>query len=198
MDAEPSRKSSLQPPGAAASLPRAPAVLLLIDFINTLQFPGVEGPTPAALVAARAAARLKRRLRAQGVPAIYANDNYGQWRSEFGALCAHCKTLPGEAGAIARVLAPRRNDLAVLKPRHSAFLGTPLELILEQMHARRLILAGLATDICVPLTATDAHLRGCRLWIPADCTVAECTDAKQSSLAYMKRVLKADIRPTKA
>lgn len=192
MNAEPSKKNSFRLAGNAQGLPRARSVLLLVDFINTLQFEGAEDLAPGALQAARATAQLKRRL--QGIPAIYANDNYGQWRSEFGELCAACCKLPREAGQIARLLAPRKADLAILKPRHSAFLGTPLELLLAQMHTQRIILVGLAADICVQLTAMDAHLRGYRLWIPGDCTAAEDPGNKEASLEYMRRVLKADIR----
>jgi len=194
MKAEPSKKSSLPLAGNAQGLPRARSVLLLVDFINTLQFEGAENLAPGALLAARATVKLKRHLRAQGIPALYANDNYGQWRSEFGELCAACRKLPREAGQIARLLAPGPADLAILKPRHSAFLGTPLELLLAQMHTQRIILVGLAADICVQLTAMDAHLRGYRLWVPGDCTAAENPQDKRASLDYMRRVLKADIR----
>jgi nicotinamidase-related amidase len=86
----------------------------------------------------------------------------------------------------------------LLKPRHSAFLGTPLELLLSQMQVRRLIIVGLAADICIQLTAMDAHLRGYRMWIPADCTAAESPAAKQAALDYMQRILRADIRPSAA
>jgi nicotinamidase-related amidase len=65
------------------------------------------------------------------------------------------------------------------------------------MHTDTLVLAGLATDICIQLTAMDASLRGFKLWVPPDCTAAESPAFKRLSLAYMARVLDADLRPSR-
>ena len=184
--------------GAGAALPHSATVLLLVDFVNPLDFDGGERLAGPALAAARATARLKARMARDGVATIYANDNSGVWRSEFSDIRAWCEGLPGEAGEIARLLAPSPDDLAMLKPRHSAFFGTPLDLVLTQMHARTLVIAGLAADICVHLTAMDASLRGYKLWVPADCTAAESKAACRQSLAYMERVLHADTRASTA
>ena len=124
---------------------------------------------------------------------MYANDNYGTWRSQFSDVLNYCKGLPGEAGEIAQLLAPAECDLSILKPRHSGFYATPLELLLTQMHAHELIVVGLSADMCVQLTAMDAYLRGYSVWAPADCTAAETTERKREALAYIERVFKADI-----
>lgn len=90
---------------------------------------------------------------------------------------------------------PARNprsatDLTILKPRHSAFYASPLELLLVEMGARELVICGLATDMCVQLTAMDAFLREFQAWVPSDCTAAESAGAKKNSLLYMRDVLK--------
>jgi nicotinamidase-related amidase len=56
---------------------------------------------------------------------------------------------------------------------HSAFYGSPLDILLDKMGTRSLIVAGLATNICVQLTAMDGFLRGLKMHVPADCTAAE-------------------------
>jgi len=190
----PRRPKSAIGGGSGAALSPSPTVLLLVDFINPLDFPGAEDLAPRAMQAAKATAKLKSRLERDGVVCIYANDNYGIWRSEFRDIRAMCEASPGTAGELARTLAPAEHDLAILKPRHSAFFGTPLDLMLTQMHTKSLVIAGLATDICVQLTAMDASLRGYKLWIPSDCTAAESEPAKHEALQYLKRVLKADTR----
>lgn len=190
----PRRPKSAIGSGSGAALSPSPTVLLLVDFINPLDFPGSENLAMSAVPAARATAKLKSRLARDGVVCIYANDNYGIWRSEFRDIRAMCEASPGATGELARALAPGERDLAILKPRHSAFFGTPLDLMLTQMHTKSLVIAGLAADICVQLTAMDASLRGYRLWIPSDCTAAESEQAKHDALQYVKRVLKADIR----
>ena len=169
-------------------------VLLLVDVINPLDFDGAEKIAASAESAARAIARLKARLGQAGVTTIYANDNYGQWKSDFRDLLASCQRRTGASASLANLLAPRADDLVILKPRQSAFFATPLDLLLTQMHTRELVIAGIAVDICVQLTAMDANLRGYRLWIPSDCTAAESPALKAASLGYMRRVLKADTR----
>jgi nicotinamidase-related amidase len=185
-------------PLTPARLPRSPRVLLLVDFINPFNFPGSEALAPAAVAAARAAAGLKERLAARGVATIYANDNYGVWQSDFHSLVSACLGLGGAPGEIARLLYPQARDITILKPRHSAFYASPLELLLTEMHAKELVICGVATDMCVQITAGDAFLREYPCWVPSDCTAAESPHAKKTSLAYMASVLKCDVRPSKS
>ncbi|GAB3647033.1 cysteine hydrolase [Ramlibacter alkalitolerans] len=181
-----------------AKVPRSPRVLILIDYINPLNFPGAEKLAKPALTAARATVRLRDVLQAQKVAVIYANDNYGAWQSDFQALVAQCCARDDISGEIARLIAPRPRDITLLKPRHSAFFCSALELLLTEMGARELILAGLATDMCVQMTAADAFLRGYEgVWVPSDCTAAETPQAKTASLKYMKDVLKCDVRSSR-
>jgi nicotinamidase-related amidase len=180
----------------ATRLPSSQRVLLLVDFITALDFPDSEKLAAPALAAARATADLKQGLRHQGVAAIYANDNYGVWQSDFHSLVSRCLGLPGEPAEIARVLYPQADDLTILKPRHSAFYASPLELLLAEMDTRELVICGLATDMCVQLTAADAFLREYRVWVPSDCTAAETGAAKEQALEYMASVLKCDVRPS--
>jgi nicotinamidase-related amidase len=179
-------------------LRRSGTVLLLVDFVNPLDFSGAERIARPAVAAARRTARLKARLTARGVQAIYANDNFGAWRSEFSRLVESCRQRPGPSRRLVELLAPAPADIAVLKPRHSAFFATPLAVLLAQLGARRLVVAGLAADVCVLFTASDAFLRGFRLWIPADCVAAESAERKRAALAFMARVLKADIRASRS
>ena len=180
----------------ADDLPRSRTVLLLIDFINPLDFPQAEDLAATAVEAAQATSALKSALRKAGVPAIYANDNYGGWQSDFQSLVARCAAGKGASAQMARLLRPQSGDLTILKPRHSAFLGSPLDLLLSRMHAKEIIITGLATDICVQLTAMDGFLREYQLKVPADCTAAESAEYKKQSIAYMERVLKCDVSPS--
>jgi nicotinamidase-related amidase len=58
-------------------------VLLLIDVINDLDFPGSLALVRQAEPMATRLARLKRRAVHAGIPVVYVNDNFGQWRSDF-------------------------------------------------------------------------------------------------------------------
>jgi nicotinamidase-related amidase len=175
-------------------LPVCDRVLLLVDFINPLDFPGSEKLAQPAIAAARATAKLKSRLASEGVPTIYANDNYGVWQSDFHSLVSACLSIEGAPAEIARLLYPQAQDLTILKPRHSAFYASPLELLLREMRTGELVICGLAADMCVQLTAAEAFLREYKVWVPSDCTAAETEAAKKTALAYMASVLKCDIQ----
>ncbi len=174
-------------------LPQCERALLIVDFINPLDFDGGRELARGALEAARCTGNLRARLASEGVPVIYANDNYGLWQSNFRAMVTHCLDLPGAVGEMTALIAPGPQDIAILKPRHSAFYGTPLDLLLRQMRVRKLIITGLATDICVQMTAMDAYLRAHPTWVPRDCCAAEDEPSHKQALAYMQAVLKCRI-----
>ena len=163
-------------------------VLVIIDFFNPSGFSDTPKLAGAALVAARRTAALKVRLRLARVPVIYANDNFGHWQSNFSTLVSICKGLSGEAGQIADMLAPGPGDWSLLKPRHSAFYGTPLEFMLDELGARSLVLTGVMTDSCITMTAADAHMRKFDVWIPRDCVASTSQARTRAALVQLERV----------
>ena len=169
--------------------------LLLIDFMNPLDFDGADDLAPRAVAAAQRAAILKSRMRARRAPVIYANDNFGRWESNFEAIVNYCKKLGGAPAKLASTLAPSPGDRSVLKPRHSAFFGTPLEFLLDELAVNQLILTGLSTDSCIMFTAHDGYLRKYDLWIPRDCVAAEKDDYQDAALEHMERTMKAVTDP---
>lgn len=85
----------------------------------------------------------------------------------------------------------------MLKPKHSGFYSTTLDLLLKHLGADTLILAGFTADICILFTANDAYMRDYRLVIPADCVASQDETENRRALSFMERVLKADIRESK-
>lgn len=187
-----------QPRFAGSALARSSSVLLLVDWINPLNDPDAEALSAPARAAARSVATLRKRLARDGVQTIYANDNYGVWHSDFRQLLSYCRAGGGASRAIVRLLPPQRNDIAVVKPRHSAFYETPLQLLLQQLKARELIITGVATELCVLFTAMDAYVRGYRLRVPEDCVASARPERHAAALAYLSEVLGADIAPSAA
>ncbi|HEX4928621.1 MAG TPA: isochorismatase family cysteine hydrolase [Burkholderiales bacterium] len=174
------------------------AALLVIDMINAFDFEGAAAMLPRALSAAQAIAALKRRTRAAGMPVVYVNDNFGRWRSDFRSLLAHV-TEPGCPGkSIAELLRPESDDYFVLKPKHSGFQFTSLDVLLEHLGARTLILTGVAGNFCVLFTAQDAYMRDYRLAVPRDCIASQSEDDDAYALEHMAKVTKADTRPSAA
>jgi len=87
-------------------------------------------------------------------------------------------------------IAPADDDLSILKPRHSAFFGTPLEFLLDELHINQLIIAGLTTDNCVMFTAHDAYLRKLAVFVPSNCSAAKDPRDHRGALRHIRTVLK--------
>ena len=171
---------------------KAAAVLLLIDVINDLEFPEGEQFLRHALPMARSILALKKRAKACGIPTIYVNDNFGRWQSNFRAQVEHCLEDGVIGRPLAEWLAPDEDDYFVLKPKHSGFFSTTLDILLEYLRAETLILTGIAANICVLFTANDAYMRDFGLIVPGDCVASNTEEENRHALQQMKVVLKAD------
>ena len=174
------------------------AALLLIDVINDFEFEGGEKLLPLALPVGKAIAELKRAARQAGIPAIYVNDNFGKWRSDLNKIVSHCLEDEVRGKSFVEMVTPDQDDYFVLKPKHSGFYSTTLELLLKHLGARSLILTGIAGNNCVLFTANDAYMRDYKLFVPSDCVVSETEAENQYALEQMAKVLKADTRPAPA
>jgi len=175
------------------ALPVSGTALLLIDVINDLAFDGSDTLIAQAESMAAPLARLKRRANAAGVPTIYINDNFGQWRSDFRRTVAHCTARSSPGHRVSRRLRPTARDYFVLKPKHSGFFDTTLDTLLETLRIRRVILTGMAGNICVLFTANDAYMREYKIIAPADCIVSNTAADNDHALRQIKTVLKGDI-----
>jgi nicotinamidase-related amidase len=176
--------------------PGAAAALLLIDVINDLAFDGGENLRKQALPMAHAITALKTRAKAAGIPVIYVNDNFGHWQDDFQTVVEYCMRPEAPGRETTALLRPEKDDYFVIKPRHSGFYQTNLDLLLKYLKVHTLILTGMAADICVLFTANDAYLREFEIVVPADCCAAESEAYRSQALELIERVLKADITPS--
>lgn len=172
----------------------SPVALLIIDMINAFDFRGAGEMLPRALKAAKCIARLKEGARGARVPTVYVNDNFGRWRSDFRQILDHVLRSPGKE--IAQLLAPREEDYFVLKPKHSGFQFTTLDVLLQHLGAKTLILTGVAGNFCVLFTAHDAYMRDYRIVVPGDCIASLTEENDKYALEHMAGVTKADVRPS--
>lgn len=174
----------------------APVVLILIDIINDLAFAKGQDLLQHAIPMAKKIAALKKRAKRVGIPSIYVNDNFGRWQSDLQKLVRHCLDDAVCGKPLAMLLLPDDDDYFVLKPKHSGFYSTTLELLLHALGATTLILTGIAGNICVLFTANDAYMREYKIVVPADCVASNTVEANQNALHLMHTVLKADTRPS--
>jgi nicotinamidase-related amidase len=176
--------------------PNSPAVLL-IDFVNPLDFPGAERLLPYAIEAAERAAALRARARSARIATIYVNDNYGRWDLGFREICEEVRRRRAPGLRLLELLEPDfAHDLFVLKPMQSGFYGTALEILLGHLGARTLVITGVQGNMCVFATACDAYMRRFRVIVPPDCTASETAAENEHALRHMARAFKADTRPS--
>ena len=159
--------------------------------MNDFDFPEGEQLLQLALPVGENIARLKQRAKAAGIPAIYVNDNFGRWQSDFQKIVDHSREA-GRGKAFVEMLLPEEKDYFVLKPKHSGFYSTSLSLLLTHLGTKNLILTGIAGNNCVLFTANDAYMRDFKVFVPADCIVSNTEEENRHALKQMENVLKAD------
>lgn len=174
---------------------QAGAALLLIDVINDFEFEDGDGLLRLALPMTKRIADLRSRAAKIGIPAIYVNDNFGKWQSDFKKIVAHCLEDSVRGKPFVELVLPNDQDYFVLKPKHSGFYCTSLDLLLKHLGATNLLLTGVAGNNCVLFTANDAYMRDFKLFVPSDCVVSQTQAENDYALKQMEKVLKADIRP---
>jgi nicotinamidase-related amidase len=175
---------------------KSSVALLLIDVINDLEFSGGEDLLRHALPMSKNLAELKRRAKEAGVPVVYVNDNFGKWQSDFKKILEHCLKEDVRGRLVVEALEPEEDDYFVLKPKHSGFFSTTLDILLDYLGARTLVLTGLTGDICVLFTAHDAYMRDFNLVVPSDCVASEDPSDNDYTLRKMADLMDADTRPS--
>jgi nicotinamidase-related amidase len=182
----------------ALTLPVRGTALLLIDVVNDLAFEGSAPLVAQAEPMALRLAALKKRAARAGVPCIYVNDNFGQWRSDFRKTVAHCTARTSPGRRVSMRLRPTRDDFFVLKPKHSGFYDTTLHTLLRDLKITRVVITGIAGNICVLFTANDAYMRGLKIVAPRDCCVSNTAADNEAALRQIALVLKGDLTESTA
>jgi ureidoacrylate peracid hydrolase len=180
--------------------------LIVVDMQNAYLSPGgyidllgfdVSGAPPVIEETARVIAA----CRAAGIPVIYLQNGFSPDQREVGGPSApvwhksnalkFMRANEAYAGrlithgtwdhAIVDSLAPQASDIVVPKSRYSGFAGTGLEQILALRRIRALLVAGVATNVCVESTIRDAYHREFFPVMVTDATMAAGPGAQQAT-----------------
>lgn len=178
--------------------PSAPgaAALVIIDMISDLRFEDASAIRAPACTIARTIRRLRDDADHADLPTIYVNDHFGHWHSERTELVAAASAGSADAQEIVRLLAPRACDYFVIKPQFSGFYATNLPVLLPKLGVRRMILTGIAADICVLFTAADAHMRDYGLWVPEDAIASFTPRRTRWAVEILQQSMGAETRST--
>ncbi|MEU6242302.1 isochorismatase family cysteine hydrolase [Streptomyces sp. NPDC047024] len=181
------------PPDTAMGRSDGPAgrALIVIDMINTYDHPDAELLIPSARRVVPVVAGLIRGARETGVPVIYANDNFGLWRSHHGELVETARA--GPHGELVEPISPDDDSLFVVKARHSIFYETPMTYLLGQLGVDHVILCGQVTEQCVLYSALDAHIRHLDVTVPRDAVASIHPHLEEAALEMMERNMGAHV-----
>ncbi|MFJ8537211.1 cysteine hydrolase family protein [Streptomyces sp. NPDC093591] len=169
--------------------------LIVVDMINTYDHEDAELLVPSVRRVVPVLAELIDRAREADVPVIYANDNFGSWRSHHGELVETALARPH-----ADLIEPIRPDdasLFVVKARHSVFYETPLAYLLWRLGVGRVVLTGQVTEQCVLYSALDAHIRHLEVTVPRDAVASIHPHLASAALEMMERNMGARILTAK-
>ncbi|MFF9375464.1 cysteine hydrolase family protein [Streptomyces griseoluteus] len=172
----------------------APA-LIVIDMISTYEHQDAELLVPSAERVVPVVADLIARARAAQAPVIYANDNFGQWRSHHGELVE--TALAGPHRELVEPVLPDDASMFVVKARHSIFYETPMTYLLWQLGVRHVVLCGQVTEQCVLYSALDAHIRHLDVTVPPDAVACIHPHLESAALEMMERNMGARLVPAK-
>ncbi len=82
---------------------------------------------------------------------------------------------------------PRPDEVVVWKHRFDGFIGTDLDTILRSRQIRRLVVAGVTTEVCVESTVRHAFFRDYACVVPRDAVAAYDGEMHERSLRLMDR-----------
>lgn len=168
--------SNITIPVATSPIVGATTAVVVID----MQKDNVDQGAPMFNAQAHAAiGGIKRMLglaRSRGLRVIYVRQAHRPDGSDMGKFADHYPAIrerraliDGTPGAeICDELRPEPGDISITKRRHSAFVGTDLDIVLRCSGINTLALAGLATSSCVLSTARDAIALDYRTIVLAD------------------------------
>jgi nicotinamidase-related amidase len=168
-------------------------VVIFVDIINDFNFPGGDKLLHHTESILPNLVKLKEQAKENDIPIIYVNDHYGLWQADFNKIIEQCKNKYSEN--IIEAIKPDDTDYFLIKPQHSAFFQTPLQSLLTELNRNRLIIAGIAGDICILFTAKDAYMYKMDLHIPRNCMASEDQETNDYALYLMRSVMKANIDP---
>ncbi|WP_428562793.1 MAG: cysteine hydrolase family protein [Solidesulfovibrio sp. DCME] len=147
------------------------SVFLVVDMLNDFITPGGNLYFPMGQGVVAPIVRLRRAFRAAGVTVVYDNDAHPEDSEEFAHWPVHC--VMGTAGArLVDDLAAGPGDIIIHKDTLSLFADGRAASLLRGVGAKRLYVAGVATEYCVKEAVLHALEAGFAVTVVGDAIAA--------------------------
>jgi nicotinamidase-related amidase len=159
-------------------------VVLIVDVFDDFRHDDGETLRASFLERLPQLTGLVDEARTGSIPVVFANDRHGQWH---GDLQRFLRETEVEAGR----LRPGAGDAFFFKDHYSAFGHTALEVLLRELEAERLVLAGMTLEGCVTQTAIDARERGFKVTVVEPACPRIDDEAAEVAVEYLRRIVGA-------
>lgn len=167
-------------------------VLILVDVIN--DFFDERGPNfyPRVVETIEPLAELLAVARETDAMVVHAVERHrkGFADAEQPKLPIHCLEgsfeadfFPGFEPDLAR------SEVVVAKRRYSSFFATDLALLLQEQGIKRVLIAGVKTNVCIRATSQDAFANGFEVVVPRQSTNSNRQHLEEASLEDIDRYL---------
>lgn len=172
--------------------------LILVDVINSFFDPRHPNYYPGVTDVLGPMRALRARARQSGAIVVHAVERHrkGFHDFEWQRLPVHHIEGAHDADFFEDFFPEGDNETLVIKRRFSAFFATDLALFLNEQGVRRIIIAGVKTNVCIRATAQDGFANGFAVVIPREATNSNRPHLGAASLEdidrYMGRVVSLD------
>lgn len=160
--------SAKQAAGGYPDVPPARTALLAVDIVNDYVDPAGAMPARDCAPVIAANRRLAEAAREAGVPIVWirpghldASDALFRKRVVHGLEGTWGTEFPDGLGV-------REGERVLSKRRYSAFFQTDLDIWLREHDIARVVVTGVALNICVRATVHDAFFHGYQVWVVRD------------------------------
>jgi maleamate amidohydrolase len=165
--------------------------LVLVDVTNSFFLEGMANNYPAAAEVVEPLRRLLAAARAAGRIVVHAVERHypGFDDYEWRKLPRHHLIGDLDQQILAGFEPQGAREVLIGKRRYSAFFATDLALFLHEQTVRRVVLAGVKTNVCIRATAQDAFANGFDVVVPREATNSNRPHLAQASLEDIERYI---------
>ena len=128
-----------------------------------------------------------------GSDILFLADNHDPDDLEFNVFPVHCVVGTEETEVIPELSEFVSGDILIPKKRYSGFFNTDLADRLATLNPDKLMVCGVATNVCVMHTVSDARNRDYEVEVYSDCVSGPDPEAHRWALSHCRRVLGAKV-----
>jgi len=168
---------------------REPTALLLVDVIKTFFRPGGALYYDEVGDVIPALDRLLDTARGSGALVVHAAERHQPGLTDFehDKIPPHCMIDDPDSDFFGQFRPDGLREAMISKRRYSAFFATDLALMLREQGIRRVVVAGVKTNVCIRATIQDGFAEGFHMLLPRSATNSNRAHLADASLEDIDR-----------